>query len=200
MQHTLIKRLVQSILENPLKYEWTIQGFGMLRMYLPGSENIRMHIWDSRYRVPDVSDIHTHPWNFESYVVVGEVVNYRYHENKSTREGVLGPGNRHWKQDIHCGTGGCVVGKPQLTVLGQGVINQVIEGQTYHQNYKEIHKSVPQDGTITLVKRTVQSGQSVDMAHVFWRENEQWVTAEPKPADWNTVTDITQHSLNRWFR
>lgn len=78
--HTAIKLLVKSILENPTPQtrNWSLQGFGFLRSYL--SSELRLHVWDSRYRVKNVSGIHTHPWDFDSYIVAGELHQFRYKE------------------------------------------------------------------------------------------------------------------------
>src|SRR5882672_1685770 len=70
--------MVKQILDNCGDYEWSIQGFGMLRTNI--SEYLRLHIWDSRCRVDDVSDIHTHPWNFSSTVIAGWLTNNVYLE------------------------------------------------------------------------------------------------------------------------
>lgn len=70
------KLLVKAILEKARAYKWSIQGFGMLRLYL--SAEVRLHVWDSRFRVPGVTDIHDHSWDFESEVAAGEVLQRRY--------------------------------------------------------------------------------------------------------------------------
>ena len=46
---------VRTLLSKPLGFDWSIQGFGMIRLYL--SPNLRLHIWNSRGRVKNVSDI-----------------------------------------------------------------------------------------------------------------------------------------------
>jgi hypothetical protein len=200
MNQFMVKSLVKAILQKPHQYDWTLQGFGMLRMYLPGPRDYRLHIWDNNYRVKNVSDIHTHPWNFTSYVVAGVVENIRWIEKQiQYKEGVEGPGNYYWKQDIHCGTGGCIVGEPKRVVMSQGLRQTIYEGQDYHQQYIEKHQSFPETGTVTIVDRIVPPGQSVDMAYVYWPEKEQWVTAEPRIATHEEISDICNRSLEKWF-
>src|SRR5260370_37840480 len=72
----LVKQILQASVKEPMAFQWSIQGLGMLRLYL--SEETRMHVWSSLGRIPNVSPLHTHPWSFNSYVVAGKVVNKRY--------------------------------------------------------------------------------------------------------------------------
>ena len=78
MKLKLIQELVRLILVNANKFEWTLQGFGMLRLHLSGG--VRLNIWDSRFRVPGVSTLHSHPWWFTSLIVSGSLANVRYME------------------------------------------------------------------------------------------------------------------------
>lgn len=57
--HKITKLFVKTILSNPENFKWSIQGLGMLRVYL--SDEVRLHIWDSRFKVPGVSPLHNHP-------------------------------------------------------------------------------------------------------------------------------------------
>src|SRR5688572_10511748 len=198
MKHVMIKGLVRMIIERPGNFEWTIQGFGMLRCYLPGIDNIRMHIWDSRHRTAKVSDLHTHPWNFESLVVAGELENKRYQEAPAEVYPENDP-HFHWKQPIHCGIGGCIVGEKQKTFLILQARNNIKEGQSYYQSYDEIHRNIPEDGTIAVVKRVVPERRSVDMAYVYWEDGEEWITAEPRAATTQEIMDITSAGLHSWF-
>ena len=49
--------IVEKILNNPLDYEWELQGFGMLRTYI--DKDTRMQIWLNSFIIQDVTDIHT---------------------------------------------------------------------------------------------------------------------------------------------
>ena len=192
MNHSTIKALVQSILLNPHVHNWTLQGFGMLRTYLPGPENLRLHVWDNRYKVPSVSEIHTHPWDFESYIVAGVVKNCRYRESQKY-------GSDFLRQSIKCGEGCHFLGEPTPLKLEWGCLELFSEGDTYTQTADEIHSSSPAEGSITIVQRKVPAGGNPDMAHVYWKANEQWISAEPRPATFEEICDITQFSLKKWF-
>ena len=73
----LCKR-AKHVMENPLEYSWELQGFGMLRTYI--DKDTRLQIWLKEFIVPNVTDIHTHPWDFESYIFQGEITNYCFSE------------------------------------------------------------------------------------------------------------------------
>jgi len=182
------KTFVRYILENALAFTWTLQGFGMLRTYIGHSH--RLHIWDSRYSVPNVSDIHTHPWNFDSTVVAGRMINLRYERRNDNS-------NSHMEQIIKCGEGGGLCGVPKREYLVCSGSESLSEGESYHQEAHEIHRSIPESGTVTLVKRTVKSDP--DHASVFWPLGQSWVSAEPRPATAEEITDICGFARSRWF-
>ena len=70
-------------------------------------------------------------------------------------------------------------------------------GDSYEQESDEIHLSMPDDGTVTIINRTFKD--DVDHASVFWRMDENFVSAEPRDATRDEVSAITQHSLRTWF-
>jgi hypothetical protein len=186
------KSLVKKILEHPLRYDWTLQGLGMLRLYL--DDERRMHVWDDRYSVDDVSQMHTHPWNFESFIVAGEVTNQLYHEVSNT---VMPEGSLQYnKQKIFCGTGGGLIGEPEKTWLAARRPNTYGEGCTYYELADEIHISNPKRGTVTIVTREFLADN--DHAYVFWK-NGDWVSAEPRPATKGEIVAICDNSLDTWF-
>jgi hypothetical protein len=49
----ITKALVKNILEKATSYKWSLQGFGMLRLYL--SKDVRMHVWHPDFAVKKVS-------------------------------------------------------------------------------------------------------------------------------------------------
>lgn len=188
METSILQALVRAILTCPLAFEWTVQGLGMLRLYLPGADNLRLHIWDSRLAFPGVSTIHTHPWDFESYVVSGRVHNTRWTEDE---------GEPFLKSSIHCGQGGCVFGEPVPVRLHPRPVETFGAGQSYTQHADEIHSSAPENGTISVLRRVVPAGRSADLAYVYWPDGEEWVTAEPRPARPEEVTAVTGLALSQ---
>jgi hypothetical protein len=190
--HSYLKGTIQAILLNADKLEWTIQGFGMLRMHF--SDRFRLNIWDSRYRVLNVSMIHTHPWNFESLVVVGEVQNIRYDVDTIPTNGT----KPYYRALIKPGVtfDGSMDDTKIVHLEHYDLQERITEGCVYRQEAHETHMSLPVDGTITLNDRT-RVGE--DVAYVYWPLGEEWVSAKPRIATQEEVRDITRYSLETYF-
>lgn len=170
---------------------WTLQGLGMLRMYLGEDKSLRLHVWNNRYVFPGSSEMHTHPWHLTSLIVAGVVNQHRFTES-------VGHGTKpYMRQVIHCGTGGGLIGGPEPVALVQGYRETYHEGDCYSQQADEIHVSSPVPGTVTLVERTFL--EDAEHAFVFWQAGQDWVSAEPRPATAYEVAGILRESLERWF-
>lgn len=187
------KPLVQNILENHGRHEWTIQGLGMLRTYLPG--DLRLHVWSSTAEFEDVSKMHTHPWDFESRVIAGKVVNIRF--TWPDPDGGSKSPICFQRQMIRCGQGGGIVGEPEEVSLIQGHAEGYLEGSVYRQQAHEIHVSLPKDGTVTLIQRSFH--EDTEHAYVYFPIGEEWVTAEPRAATPEEVERICEAALSEWF-
>lgn len=218
----LIKPLVKTILTQATSYPWSIQGLGMLRLYL--AKDLRLHVWTDQGRVENVSDMHTHPWHFDSEIVAGVMRNQRFVEDVRLPEL---PGHRHDlgesalvpgmlvcgcgagtlmdrsplqdfnKVQIVCGENACVVGEAQRVKLWPQPIETYVEGQRYRQEAKEIHRTTPEPGTVTLCSRVFLS--DTEHANVYWQGSGAWVDAAPRPATPDEVRKITRYALDRWF-
>lgn len=192
---SLVKPLVKSILEHPEGHEWSLQGFGMLRTYL-GSRDLRLHIWDSRFKVEEVSELHTHPWNFHSFVVAGEVENKLFMKVDPERASV-----RHEpfvEQEILCGEGGHETPNSTMVALRVDKPSRIHkEGDEYSQFAHEIHRSLPADGSVTIIQREFLGDD--DHAFVYIPEGDEWISAEPRPATDEEVAAICTDALARWF-
>lgn len=182
------KSLVQKILEHPLGHDWTLQGLGMLRLYL--DDKRRMHIWDDRFKVENVSEVHTHPWNFKSTIIAGTVRNQICDE-------VPGSPVTHKRQRIFCGPGGGLEGIADRVRLMEREYQTYNEGDTYSELAREIHVSAPERGTVTIVEREFLEDN--DHAYVYWEEGD-WVSAEPRPAEPYEIVSICDNSLATWFK
>lgn len=178
--------LVKSILERHLSYEWTQQGFGFFRTKLQGVG--RIHVWDERVATPLVSTMHTHPWDFTSTVISGELVNHRFLPT-------CGP-LRYLASRIATGEGGGLLGEPAEMQLAPCAPEVLYAGDSYAQLSGEIHRTIAQAGTVTLVER--KQGPPLEEAFVYWPRGTSWVSAEPKPAiEWR-LTEAIQYALARW--
>lgn len=179
--------LARAILTCATSYEWSLQGMGLLRLYLPG--NIRLHVWDSRYRAPGVSMIHDHlQWGLHSTVIAGLLRNRRYVE--------AADGEAFMYATIKPGFGTYFKHAPLPVGLRSQPPEVYREGDAYSQAPAEIHETDAEDGTVTLMRKTPSSDES---ARVFWRAGAEWGSAEPRVATDDEVRDITQQALRRWF-
>lgn len=185
MQQQFTVALTQQILLNARQYEWSIQGFGMLRLHL--RNDFRLAIWNSKFQVPNVSLIHDHPWDFESLIINGMLVNNRY--TLATPE----TGRPYFMKTIKPGIGLADVGGISKVYLTKHMREAYRAGNIYRQEADEIHETSYTDGTITLVKRF--RGPRPDLARTCWAEGD-WVSAEPRIATTLEVSEITEHALS----
>lgn len=179
--------LVKSIIERWSAYQWTVQGFGFFRTKIQGVG--RIHVWDDRVATPLVSTIHTHPWPFRSTVVSGELLNLRFHEHEV---GEL----RYVRQKIKTGEGGGLVDEPSEVLLTHDAVEYYSDGHSYSQEAAEIHRSIAQPGTVTLIERP--QGPPLEEAMVYWPRGTGWVSAEPKPAEAWELERAVKYALARW--
>lgn len=178
---------VRFILTDPLKYEWSLQGFGLLRLYL--ENDTRLHVWSRKYRYPNVSMIHDHlQWGLESTIVVGHVTNIKYVEDPE--------GDEYKYMVIKPGVGTRAKSRPKKISL-KARTRSYYKGDTYAQYPEEIHETDASDGTVTIMKKYPTED---DSARVFWPKNGKWDTAEPRPANEHEILDITRSSLKLWFK
>jgi len=191
--HSTIRLLIRKILERPHNHDWSLQGFGMLRLYL--SDSLRLHVWDETFAVPGVSIMHTHPWDFTSTVIAGYITNRIYRQVDGTVPNV------EWcmRQLIKCGVGGgpCESNTPEPCHVKLHKAKTYVEGQRYAERSEQIHTSHPVRGTVTLVKRSFK--QDTEHAYVYWPYGGKWISAEPKPARKEQVESIASYSLREWF-
>ncbi len=185
--HEISKSLVKKVLINPYDYNWSLQGLGMLRLYL--SDTLRLHIWDEDFAVENVSLIHDHPWDFTSYIIAGCIRQFRFDE---TSNGAL-----YNVQTIQCGEGGRRKGEVSQTRLTARDIECYGGGEFYEQEAEEIHQSMPERGTVTVIERTFK--KDTEHARVFWDVNKNWVSVEPRPANPHEIHAITSYALKKWF-
>lgn len=170
--------MVRAVLASPLDYNWTLQGFGMLRTYLDAQEVHRLHIWDQNMAVDGVSVIHDHPWDFDSRIYFGSVWNQRY----KVDWGEPLPGNFYNIAQIKTGEGGGIVPESiTVTRLNPSPREDIGPGESYHMDAPEIHESIPEVGTVSVISRRFSVPRDNQFATVCW-QGPSWVSAEPRPA------------------
>jgi len=179
--------LVRSILERYEHYDWTFQGFGFARTKIANVG--RVHVWDSRLATPLVSTMHTHPWPLKSTIISGELINQRFAADAP------GADIPYMRSRIATGEGGGLIGEPVPTLVSGDTPEFYTAGETYSQEPAEIHRTLAQDGTVTLIERP--QGPPLEEALVFWPAGTKWVSAEPIKSDWRLAQTI-RYALDRW--
>lgn len=180
------------VLFNPLKFEWSTQGLGMLRTYV--GANKRLHIWHHIIRDVSASPVHNHPWDLESLILWGKLTQFRYIEKDPTDTSFP----RWNKQTLHCGEGGGLLGDPVQIRLERQPVEYYSRGESYSQRAAEIHYSLPDNNTVTLITRHMPAGSNPDQASVYWKSGKEWGSAAPRPATRAEILYITRSVLNEW--
>jgi hypothetical protein len=88
------------------------------------------------------------------------------------------------------------IGEPEDVLLSPGEPETYWQGASYEQKPEEIHRTIAQDGTVTLIERP--QGPPLEEACVYWPRGTQWVSAEPKPAEEWRVAPVIAYALSRW--
>ena len=193
-----VKEYVSAVIDSPHEVEWSLQGFGMLRHYLTQDNVWRLHVWDDRYRVTDVTMIHNHPWNLDSMVLSGALVNHRYRVNYG-----LWPLHSsvptHWETLILAGEGARRDGHSKAVILVPKSPLFYVAGTTrnkYHQKWHETHCTDALNGTITITHREFVN-TDLDHAFSYAEHDREWVSAAPRIATFDEVSDILSHAAAR---
>jgi hypothetical protein len=188
-----MRAMIRMILSSaPLTVRWTVQGFGMLRTYLPvpgNNKRFRLNVWNSALAVPGVSIMHDHPWDFDSWIINGKFRNVRYVADHFS-------GDDFKYMTIKCGEDGCSMSEPAKVRLRALPTEHYKTGDTYHQDAHEIHASYYDDGTVTLNDRVGDT----EHAKVFWADEPQgyWVDAKPREATTEEIIQTSTLALTKW--
>jgi hypothetical protein len=198
-----IKPLVKAVLKSPQALDWTVHGIGLMLTYL--DKEHRLHVFDQSLRVETVSPIHDHAWHLKSYIVAG-ILRQRRYDIVAEAEGGAGwvsyraTGGRQIEKfkQASINTVGIPIPTPGPDVFVEsGELEEYREGQSYHQHNDEIHETIPEDGTTTLVER--EFARDIRSARIFWRGEGEWVSAAPRRATPNEIDYVTQRALTLWF-
>lgn len=168
---------IRNILADPYAHDWTIQGFGMLRLWLDPEGHERLHIWDQEQANENVSTLHNHPWDFDSTIVFGRLTNQRYEVFEHCSDSF--PHTHYQASTIITGQGGYLLGDPFTLRAREKDAESYSAGDSYHQDAPEFHESYPDRGTVTVITRKFRFDRH---ATVGWSHGTDWVSAEPRPA------------------
>lgn len=184
--------LVKSILQRWGSYEWSVQGFGFIRTKI--QDVGRIHIWDARVATPHVSTMHSHPWPLRSTIISGELLNQRFISPQT--DGMRAAAIPYMRSSIATGEGGGLIGDADPCLQFPCEAEFYVPGESYTQQPQEVHRTIAQDGTVTLLERP--QGPPLEEALVFWPLGTKWVSAEPRPAGPFEVEGIVEYALSRW--
>lgn len=173
---------VMSILDHATAFKWSLQGMGLLRLYV--RDIGRIHIWDETLRFPHVSMIHNHSWDLKSTIVGGVLTNRKYVPVDMPFD-VPANANRanhcakyHTKLFI-TGYEGRPVDEQKDVWLTPLSPETFVPGTFYIQSAHEIHETDAVDGTVTILER---QDDAEGHANIYWPAGTEWGTAVPRPA------------------
>lgn len=186
------RALARFVLFNAAHFDWSLQGMGMLRLHL--EPNTRLHIWHPEFAVPGVSMIHDHlQWGLTSYIVAGRIANARYIETAGDDPGLINAGKKYMHVRLRAGYGAKFLEEPRPIYLRALDPELYAPGAEYSQAPAEIHETIADPGTITIMTKTpTADGES---ARVFWPFGAEWGSAEPRRATPEEVAAITTAGL-----
>ena len=95
---------------------------------------------------------------------------------------------------LKCGIGG---GMQHSAMEDVGLLAEEPElylpGSSYRQEPDEVHRTLPADGTVTLI---TQERRDVDTARVFWPRGGVWGDAIPRQATEREIEDVGGFALS----
>lgn len=183
------KRLLAArVIEQAHLYDWSVQGFGLIRTYLPG--NKRLHIWSQRFKIQDATTLHSHPWNFTSHVLAGRMHEIVAEKVTIEQASCLDSNVLKAKENkILCGEDAKVITSTDCFLSTKVTYHQA--GLSYSHKYSDIHASLPSFDCVTLIER--EPLDDPDHAYSYTLNDDPWVSAEPRGIDHNEI----EGSLNR---
>lgn len=186
----LVGLILRASIKAPDRFDWSLQGFGMFRIYAKEDKVTRIHVWDDRFKTENVTTIHNHPWHFTSTIVSGRIFDRRYRVRPATYERAT-----HHKMRIVCGPGGgaCKEEVAKPVVLSPLANYEFRAGDTYGILADEYHETFADRGTITIVRRSFL--EDSEHAYVCYPYDQEWVSAEPRPATADEVCAMAKRAL-----
>ena len=180
---TLDKTLVRMILEHAEDFPWTLQELGLLGLRLDDRREYRLHVWDPGAYAGD-PPVHDHPYDFTSRIIVGEMTNTRYTEDRSGTEYCR---TRYRPPDEAART--------TDSVRLSGTATTYTEGGRYEQLAHELHDSRQLPGTVTVLRCSFKAATELTVCH---RDPATWVSGRSRPATPDEIKRISATALE-WF-
>jgi hypothetical protein len=204
------RALVKAILQRAEHYSWEVPANGRLTLVLEPNVAV-INVFHSKYRVPGTTAIHSHTVDFRSEIVGGVMRQHRYRRviadaGRAIADAGHGPtpvegAKKYWEQELTLD--GKLSRDPIECDLTEGAIETYAAGEFYEITADEIHQSVPEDGTVTLITR--QHKTTPTSVSTFWPWAPLAAGAKPsdkiipKEAGEEVVRDVISLALERWF-
>ena len=183
--------LIDDVLRNYNRYKWEIHGFGMLRTYI--NENTRLQIWHNDYTVEQVTDIHTHPWDFTSTIMQGYVRNITYEEHELNDTDIDDIYDRCL---ILTGEHAYVKEKTRVRLVKKTQFMHT-KGDTYKHKKDIPHRISFCDGTITVL--TKENVNPDSLAYSYVEDTLEWVSAAPRLATVDEIQEFIKIASERYL-
>ena len=211
-RNATVRAMVKAILKSAGSYSWEVPANGRLTLVLEPNVAV-INVFHSKYRVPNSTAIHSHTVDFRSDIIGGVMRQYRYlratagaghsagPERSTADAGRGSTPQRYWEQELTLG--GRLAGEPVECLLKESELEVYRTGEYYEITADEIHQSVPEDGTVTLISRQYKT--SPTSVSTFWPWAPLPVGAKPsdkiipKEAPEEVVRDVISVALERWF-
>jgi hypothetical protein len=186
-----IHAILTNAIIHPKLQPWTVQGFGMLRTYLPfgpNHETLPVEPVERRSCAPRREhDARSSMVVSHSWIINGEFRNLRFVEDSIN-------GDEYEFMKIMCGECGGARSGVESICLGALPVEHYTTGDLYHQDADEIHLSAYDQGTVTLNDRTGDT----EHARVFWPAGGHWVDAKPREATQQEIMRTLTLALDKW--
>ncbi len=188
--------LVEHILRNAKEYPWVVPANGRLTLVL-APDSVVINLFNAHYRQPGTTTTHSHTMDFKSEIIAGEMRQYRYARSSAETPGAAHYGCQELTLD------GKLMGEATDCYLLEGPREVYRSGEFYEITAPEIHRSDPEDGTVTLITRQYKTTPA--SVFTFWpyakmapgtQSGEKII---PGVAGGKVLEDAVSHALRTWF-
>ncbi len=188
--------LVEHILRHAKEYPWVVPANGRLTLVLE-PDIVVINLFNAQYRQPGTTTTHSHTVDFKSEIIAGEMRQYRYARTKAETPGAAHYGCQELTLD------GKLMGQATDCYLLEGPQEVYRAGESYEITAPEIHKSDPEDGTVTLITRQFKTTPA--SVFTFWPYAKMAAGTQsgekiiPGAAGEKVLDEAVSHALRTWF-
>lgn len=199
----ILRGFALQVLQHHSDFQWTHEPGGFMRTCL--APDMVMNVFDASLVHEGATLIHTHPLDFTSMILAGELRHFRH--TRYGRAAAPAGAQPYGYQDFD------VEFKGASPAKGCFLVEEPMEvyhaGDTYQVLSHEIHRVGTEDGTITVLTReyiTKPTGSTT-----FWPyvapgalsakppEPPKFDNVGPGPADPKVVAEVAMRANERWF-